>query len=939
MALPEQGQVYDGYRFMGGDPKDRNNWQQAGPIDVSSQYGDGATQLPNGDIVRYGPRGGMTVLQQGGQDPDGPGKLTEGQGKSVLYGGMMRGAERDYQQARKEGYDPSSLRNQAARVAGIIPFDGDFFGRLIRDDVSDRGNQAELRWAEGNLRQLTGAAATNAEIARVAAINFDRGNDELSDQRYRTRAETYDGTRYAAGPGSKVLGEYPGMPGRAEIDPKTGLPEYEDIATSAQGVTGGFEIGPDGRPIAPEPQAPSPGGSPDAPIDISGMSADDLLGLQPGQYIKFPDGRVERLSGAPRVGAAGEQVAPGVFAEENTPEGAVADRRDDNPILRRIDAGVRGAADVLSFGLADEIAAAGDAAIGRGNGETFGDRYRNNVAVQRGIDEADQEDVPVTRIAGQVGGGLTALPSLVRAGAPKVVNALRAGVGGAGYGGAYGFGSGEGDFADRSPNALVGAGVGAATGAAAGPVANVIANRVAAPVANALQASNRFIGRQVGRAGEALGVPGAAQLTERATPNALRTGMGRMAERSPQELNALNANVERFRAEGIDPTFADVVNDGGRGTMRALATRQTPARQQAREFAANRAEGLQDRVSAQARRTISDDPRSPMEIRDQAAQEGRRRAAPLYEEAYAQPIEVTEELQGLLQTPAGQAAMQRARRIAANERREINLDQPDMQTLDYVKRGLDDVLEGYRDKTSGKMVLDTEGRAVQDVLSSFRGELDRINPSYASARSAFADSAKLQEAATLGERFMNMEPDQFAAAVNRLSPDERKVARAAARRAVERAAGTQGQAPGVAQRLSGGREQGQRAEALLDDAEPMQRAMRTELEALRNAQAVNPGQGSQTSMNLQDASGAAGMALDAVRRPIPTAVGAIANRIRSRGFDDQQAQAIVEAAIDPNRTDELISILSEKMTRKEARQLARSIRYGVMTNLQPAQQS
>lgn len=83
--------------------------------------------------------------------------------------------------------------NQLANIAGAIPFDGDYFGRLIRDDVSDRGRQAELRRAEANLRQLTGAAATNPEIARVAAINFDRGNDELSEQRYRTRADTTRG--------------------------------------------------------------------------------------------------------------------------------------------------------------------------------------------------------------------------------------------------------------------------------------------------------------------------------------------------------------------------------------------------------------------------------------------------------------------------------------------------------------------------------------------------------------------------------------------------------------------------------------------------------------------------------------------------------------------------------------------------------------------------
>jgi hypothetical protein len=53
---------------------------------------------------------------------------------------------------------------------------------------------------------------------------------------------------------------------------------------------------------------------------------------------------------------------------------------------------------------------------------------------------------------------------------------------------------------------------------------------------------------------------------------------------------------------------------------------------------------------------------------------------------------------------------------------------------DYVKRGMDDVIEGYRDAVTGKLNLDTEGRAINNTLRSFHQAFDAANPDYAAAR-------------------------------------------------------------------------------------------------------------------------------------------------------------------------------------------------------------
>ena len=56
------------------------------------------------------------------------------------------------------------------------------------------------------------------------------------------------------------------------------------------------------------------------------------------------------------------------------------------------------------------------------------------------------------------------------------------------------------------------------------------------------------------------------------------------------------------------------------------------------------------------------------------------------------------------------------------------------QTLDYVKRGLDDLVEANRDPVTRRLHLDEAGRAVNDVRAGLVREVDRLNPAYAKAR-------------------------------------------------------------------------------------------------------------------------------------------------------------------------------------------------------------
>jgi hypothetical protein len=134
------------------------------------------------------------------------------------------------------------------------------------------------------------------------------------------------------------------------------------------------------------------------------------------------------------------------------------DKRDS--LLGKVDATVRGAADFLTFGMADEMAAGADAlfhpVLGTGqDGGSISERYSHNLEAQRATDKADEEKRGGYRLGGQLAGGLAGGIGMAGAGLLPSVNAARGGAGllpvaglsaleGGAMGAAQGFGSGEG---------------------------------------------------------------------------------------------------------------------------------------------------------------------------------------------------------------------------------------------------------------------------------------------------------------------------------------------------------------------------------------------------------------------------------------------------------------------------------------------------------------
>jgi hypothetical protein len=97
-----------------------------------------------------------------------------------------------------------------------------------------------------------------------------------------------------------------------------------------------------------------------------------------------------------------------------------------------------------------------------------------------------------------------------------------------------------------------------------------------------------------------------------------------------------------------------------------------------------------------------------------------------------------------------------------------------MNALDAAKRGLDDILEQYRDPVTGKLNLDQRGKAINDVRSAFVDHLDSINPDYAAARQAYAGPSQSLDAMNMGKRALANDPEVNAKIVGNLSPGDKQ---------------------------------------------------------------------------------------------------------------------------------------------------------------------
>lgn len=434
---------------------------------------------------------------------------------------------------------------------------------------------------------------------------------------------------------------------------------------------------------------------------------------------------------------------------------------------------VRAALQGLSFGFSDEAEAGLKALIGRGS-------YEENLAQLSIGKEQFYEESPGTAITSEIVGGLP-LIALGGAGGIKALQTLKStlptlsnvprSVGA--VGGAAGTGAATGGIAgagSAEPGARVaGAKTGAAVGGVLGPVGLGAAKTVGV-VAPRVPGISQAI--EFGK--KAVGLP--TDFARRADVKLLQA-----LQRDGIDLNEAMRRVTLIKQGGYKPET--IIELGGENTRRLadIVAQYPGASQAARELAESRGAGAPQRIIQDFREAFRVNA-DAVDLSDQIIRQRDAASKPLYQQAYREGGVIDDpRIMGFMKLDAFKDAYSRARRIAAYDGIELPADPTkmgqvggfDLMTLDYIKRGLDDVL--FTGKQPGSGIGKTELGKLKQKRNEFVGVIDEVGPaSYKAARQAFAGPTEVVDAIEQGRKFASLDSREIARIYKGLSPAEQE---------------------------------------------------------------------------------------------------------------------------------------------------------------------
>ncbi len=336
-------------------------------------------------------------------------------------------------------------------------------------------------------------------------------------------------------------------------------------------------------------------------------------------------------------------------------------------------------------------------------------------------------------------------------------------------------GAASAGMADENP--LAAALQGAAIGAAVPPV---------------LSAAGGIIG--------AAARPTMARVSGLAAENQATNSLYRAMGRDSLTAGDLGTNL---RTLGPDAALIDAGGTNVRRLGETVANSPGAGASQAATFLEDRAAGQGSRINEAITRATGSRGDFHAALGD-LAQQRSTAAAPLYEAAFAQPVTLAQvrPVHNFITDPIGQDALQRGMRVAELEslanRKLFNPDAygvvrstdtgkwiidpsvasgekaPSLRMLDAVKRGYDDIVEGFRDPVTHQLNLDQYGRAVNSVRGAYNGALRKTFPGYAEALDAWAGPSRAMDALSMGRRAIQGDQEISAKTVAALSPSDKE---------------------------------------------------------------------------------------------------------------------------------------------------------------------
>jgi hypothetical protein len=422
----------------------------------------------------------------------------------------------------------------------------------------------------------------------------------------------------------------------------------------------------------------------------------------------------------------------------------------------------------LSFGFSDEAQAKAMEAAGQGT-------YEQNLASIRAGKEAYEQEFPYRALGAEILGsiptmalggigavrGLQAaqrvLPSIT---VPRQVGAAG---GAAATGAATGAltGAGTAQPGERMEGARIGAQVGAVLGAGGQQAARIV------PQVPGIKQAIEF-----GR--EKVGLP--TDFARRADVKLLQA-----LQRDGVDLNEAQRRISLIKQGGYKPET--IIELGGENTRRLadLVSQYPGASQAARELAETRSAGAPERIITDFREAFRVNA-DAFDLSEQIIQQRNAVSRPLYERAYQEGGVIADErFKNYFKLTPFKDAYKTARELAEFDGVELpekiddlwKLGGPDLRTLDYIKRGLDDVLYVKKGPTggTGKQIL---GR-LEEKRREFVDLIDEVGPlSYREARRAFAGPTEVRNAIDIGKEFTKLDPRELKKQFDKLSPAEQE---------------------------------------------------------------------------------------------------------------------------------------------------------------------
>ncbi|MBS1082329.1 hypothetical protein [Gluconobacter kondonii] len=451
---------------------------------------------------------------------------------------------------------------------------------------------------------------------------------------------------------------------------------------------------------------------------------------------------------------------PGILSRAWSAEKGVL--HTDNQVARSMAEGIP-----VIGGLLNKADAGADALLSYGLNPLFskdqqlqgslGDRYRQALAAQNGMDQQFHQAHPVADIAAHVAGGVLGGVAGARLMAPAMA--------GLGISTAPGLG---GVAVRAATGATGGAGIGAADAEVRGQDA-----RRSAVLGALLGGGGSAIGDGLGAALRPI-VSGPA---ERA-----RSVMQRLGEADAITQVGADAELGRLGPSG----FIGDLGPNMQQALRMASSAPGAAQKQIAEALVGRANTAGARVTDALDSALG--PRTNvLETADQIAAERARQAAPLYEAAYKADVPMTPDLQEILTRPSVEKAYNAAHRLASDAGEAFDMGKPNVMALDYTKRALDDAISN--NLRAGN---NNEARILIGNRNAIVDHLDAHVPEYAAARRVFSDQSRIATALEDGQAaFKNTQsPDALSRALAGMSDTERSAYQEGARQQVTDIMGT-----------------------------------------------------------------------------------------------------------------------------------------------------